>query len=395
MAITNYKTKPNDNIFNNAAINTKYANVANALNNTRSTISNNIFKAGTVSQPETSTESLYDTLRGDYPTLNVSSYSGGGGGMTNLSNIFASLEQGAETQRQVAKDTYNTKREDLLRDLERFQEENKRNIQNQQKAYLSNQASLESAIAQADRQNRISAAARGLGGSGLQQLAQLQNLLSQGQTISDMATENQNAMDTLRRALAEKEEDTKTAEDRALADYNNALMEIASNLAMNKSNYEYQAQEAANNRAASAANIAAQIASQNAQYEAQARADERSLKSQLSTLQKNYSKDIDSIEDMSSSALKKAYGSSKKADAYATIYNNYYANLGDILNAYGVGGTSVADKQYDTLASLYRQALGTNSKSSNWLSDWWNSGYTEDSIIKDKKGKYNWSVLID
>ncbi len=185
-----------------------------------------------------------------------SSY-GGGPGMIDLSNIMAAYEKEAQSNRDIAKQAYDTRREDLLTSLKRFQEQNARDVQNQQRAYLSNQASLESAIAQADRQNRISAASRGIGGSGLQQLAQLQNLLSQGQTISDMATENQGIMDTLRRKLAEQTQDTDTAINRALADYTNQISSINSKLASNKANIEYQARENAAARAASAAASAA------------------------------------------------------------------------------------------------------------------------------------------
>ena len=185
-----------------------------------------------------SVDNTYDASISDYMNGLVGSGGTGGYYTLDISNMLKAYEQGAQTQRDIAKQTYNTKREDLLTSLKRFQESNAKDVANQQKAYLSNQASLESAIAQADRQNRISSAARGLGGSGLQQLAQLQNLLSQGQTISDMATENQGVMDKLRRALMEKEEDTATAEARALSDYNNTLSEIASNLALNKANAE-------------------------------------------------------------------------------------------------------------------------------------------------------------
>ena len=172
------------------------------------------------------------------------------------------------------KDQYNTSRNDLATALNRYKEENALDRQNQQKAYTSDQAALEAAVQQADRQNRISAAARGLGGSGLQQLAQLQTLLSQGQTVSDMATQNQSVMDALKKALIQKEEDTNnsleklrkeyvakeedtnramealrkdyankeadvnTGLDKLLASYNNTLNNISAQLARNKAEAE-------------------------------------------------------------------------------------------------------------------------------------------------------------
>ena len=226
--------------------------------------------------------SLNDVLNNNYSSA-VSDYtsglvgSGGTGGYYTLdiSNMLKAYEQAADTQRQIAESKYNTKREDLLNSLKRFQDQNARDVANQQRAYLSNQASLESAIAQADRQNRISAASRGLGGSGLQQLAQLQNLLSQGQTISNMATENQSVMDTLRRALAEEQENYDIGTSRALEDYNNTLSEIASNLALNKANAEVQR---ANSYIAPSGGLSA--------YEAQSYGND--LAGQLSTIVRAY-----------------------------------------------------------------------------------------------------------
>ena len=181
----------------------------------------------------------YDTS--DYAnSLIGSGGSGGTGGYYTLDigGMLNAYDQQADADRNVAKQTYDSARNDLLTSLKRFQEQNALDRQNQQRSYLSNQASLESAVQQADRQNRISAAARGIGGSGLQQLAQLQTLLSQGQNVSDMATQNQNAMDALKRALTQKEEDTNTNLDKILKNYNNTLMNINAQLARNKADAE-------------------------------------------------------------------------------------------------------------------------------------------------------------
>ena len=166
--------------------------------------------------------------------------SGGSGGYYTLDigGMLKAYDQQAQADRAVAKSTYESKRNDLLTSLKRFQEQNAKDVERTQRAYLSDQASLESAIAQADRQNRINASARGIGGSGLQQLAQLQNLLSQGQNISDMATENQETLETLRNNLANYEEDTNKSLKDILDVYNNNLNSINAQLATNKANAE-------------------------------------------------------------------------------------------------------------------------------------------------------------
>ena len=173
----------------------------------------------------------------DLQAYDTSSYgSSGGGSGYNLSGVLSAYDQSAAADRALAQQVYDTKvrnlntaldrardsynvgvsntnnaynltADNLRRSLERYQADNKRFVENQKRSYLSDQASLEDARFQADRQTRIDAASRGLGGSGLQQLAQLQNLISQGNDISKLALENQGVMDDLRTDLANYTED--------------------------------------------------------------------------------------------------------------------------------------------------------------------------------------------
>ena len=190
--------------------------------------------------------------------------------LTNLGEALRQAEETYNLNKDITNSTYDTKRSDLEKSIERFREQNALNVADQRKAYLSNQAALESARAEADRQSRIEAAARGLGGSGLQQLAQLQNLINQSQDISDLATENQSAVDKLRTALSQAEEDynenksnietqrandlrslsntlenarkaKEIGENEALTNYENTLKEVEAALAQNKanSNWDY------------------------------------------------------------------------------------------------------------------------------------------------------------
>lgn len=189
-----------------------------------------------------SIDNTYDT--GGYEDYygDGSGGSGGYGGYVtpslDISGLLAAYQAQADADKATAKQTYDTTRNDLLTSLKRFQEQNAKDVENQQRSFLSNQAALESALSQADRQNRISSAARGLSGSGLQQLAQLQNLMSQGQDISDLATDNSQKMDILRKALQEYQTDTDTKLNSALNIYNNALNSIEANLAKSKADAE-------------------------------------------------------------------------------------------------------------------------------------------------------------
>lgn len=187
-------------------------------------------------------DNTYDTGGyGDYYGDGSGGSGGSGGYVTpslDISGLLAAYQSQADADKATAKQTYDTTRNDLLTSLKRFQEQNAKDVENQQRSFLSNQAALESALSQADRQNRISSAARGLSGSGLQQLAQLQNLMSQGQDISDLATDNSQKMDTLRKALQEYQTDTDTKLNSALNIYNNALNSIEANLAKSKADAE-------------------------------------------------------------------------------------------------------------------------------------------------------------
>ncbi len=148
----------------------------------------------------------------------------------DISGLLQSYENEAETQRKIANDTYNTTRNDLLTALKRYQEKNASDVQNQKQSYLTEQSSLESARESANRQSRISAAARGLGGSGLQQLAQLQNMIGQSEEVSQAANKNQAAMTDLANQLKEYTEDNESKQQQALTTRDNTLATIASNL---------------------------------------------------------------------------------------------------------------------------------------------------------------------
>ena len=125
----------------------------------------------------------------------------------NLNDAYNRYREDYITNKTNLENTYNTTASNLLKSLQRFQEQNAADVKSQRQDFLTNQSALETARAEADRQLRIDAARRGLGGSGLQQLAQLQTLLSQGQEVSKLANANQESMDKLRKALTQEIED--------------------------------------------------------------------------------------------------------------------------------------------------------------------------------------------
>ena len=279
-----------------------------------------------------------------YPTL--STYTGGGSsggsgsGSSYLSGLISAYNQSADADRAVAQQVYDTTvrnlntalgraeesyntgvsnanraydttASSLLRSLERFQNENKKNVELQKRNYLSEQAALEDARFEADRQNRISAASRGIGGSGLQQLAQLQTLLSQGQDISELALANRNALGDLREQLMEAQEDYDTDLANAQATRDDTLASLLTALnnaredntnSLNDALRTYQ-----NTLNSINANLADKTATARANAAASAAASSKSsgsLKALLTNLQDSAEADIKSVANASKSELR-------------------------------------------------------------------------------------------
>lgn len=167
----------------------------------------------------------------------------------DLSGIIADYKKNnqanIDTLNKTLSDTINTlktsseqTRNDLLTSLKRFQESNAENMRIQQQDFNASRASLEDEAFMNQRNSLANAASRGLGGSGLQQLAQLQNRLAAGKNISSLAQKNQNAQDALRRALAQQTEDTDTKVNNLETNLRNAIIEAQDKTAaeVNKSN---------------------------------------------------------------------------------------------------------------------------------------------------------------
>lgn len=283
---------------------------------------------------------------------------------TSLDRAQASYDTGVANANQ----NYETTRGNLLTSLKRFQEENAKNVENQKRAYLTDQAALESARLEADRQTRINNAARGLGGSGLQQLAQLQNLINQGQDISNLAASNQSEMDNLRTQMAQAQEDydtdlaaaekarkntvdnlltvlnnakadTTTGEADALATYYAALQGIDANLAnqIADANYNFgQNSYSASRSGGSSSNddVSVIVGGLSTIQDAfkEAAADIMGSKTKASSSQAKKLKDLYNTTAAEARAYQTNYGK----DLAGNAVNTNISNLKTILKSYGV-----------------------------------------------------------
>ena len=287
--------------------------------------------------------------------------------------MLSAFNQGAEANKALAKSTYDSKvnnlneilrqarenyeftKGDLETSLRRYQEQNARNVENQRKAYLTDQAALESARLEADRQTRIDAAARGLGGSGLQQLAQLQNLLNQGQDISNLATSNEDVLDKLRTQLAEQTEDINTKKEQARRVLEAA--ETSNKTGLNELLDAYNAQIQGIN-----ADLARNIADaeynfgQNA-YSASRSGTGSSSLNEASILASAYGA-LEQDFDTDLAAIYRGKGSSKdKAEAAENLYDTYKKKSSELYGGYGSNYKSLQDinlSNFKTLKDYYK-----------------------------------------
>ena len=188
----------------------------------------------------------------------------------DLTPILDSYKQSAEAQKGNLRGAYGSQRSQLLNSLKRFQEDTSLARAQQKEAFNANRADLEAQAYMADRSAMQNAAARGLGGSGLQQLAQLQNQIKSGEGTSDLAKSNQTALESLTRALANKDTDITSAVNDLTSEEANKVNEIEKNTTNVQENMKYneavRLQDAIERAQQANASIAAQSQSSANQY---------------------------------------------------------------------------------------------------------------------------------
>ena len=306
-----------------------------------------------------------------------SSSSGGGYAAPNRIDIQPMIDaftNAANARKNTLQTTANQQRSDLLNSIKRFQEDTARNQEIQRDAFNVSRADLEEAAFQADRANRISAAARGIGGSGLQQLSQLQTLMQQNNAISDLAGENTDVQMKLAENLARYEEDANTEIQNLMANLANSLSEIDASLGDQIANLRYtedtryeQARQAAMenalNRAQSQRSYENSVRNSYAQalldYELGLReqADEQVRYDDLvKNLQSDYSAQMADITDTNELA-------NKRKEYRDELYNLVQDNL--ISNDVYVSGLNYLNRVYNNRLN----AIDDDKNNSNsWLS---------------------------
>lgn len=347
----NNKSKSNANPFTSLS---NYINSLNSLNN-----------KSAETQTETPTETTYD----DY-----GSYGAGGGGVSgpqriDLTDILASYEKGAAAQEKAVRDSGESQRQSLLNSLKRFQEETAEARNQQRRSYNASRADLEGQAFMANRQAAQNAAARGLGGSGLQQLAQLQNLINQSAATDKLAQSNTDVLRQLAAAARNKEEDVNTSLLNLDKDIENKLATIAANNAQARANLQYQEDVRYEQARQAAEQFAASLAAQNAALTSSKAEKQESADASLGAILQNGLRAIKGAGSLPEA--KEAYDAATSALYETTAGYGLPVNQTDtyrqqLLNAYGgyagygTGATTLANE--DKIISALNKAIKDQSE---------------------------------
>lgn len=389
----------------------KYTASSNKTSNSASSIPNGAF-----SYLAPSTDSLMKQAASGASGYSSSGGSGGGGVSVpntqpigiDLSDILAAYTASAEAQKKAISDstaaqrkmlednlaaqlkTLETseasQREALLTSLKRFQEDTAKARSQQQASFNANRADLEAQAFMANRAAMQSAASRGLGGSGLQQLAQLQNLINQSGEVNELATGNTEALNTLAQNLARQEQDTttninnivkemqnkkealtteqKNTLSALLSEEVNNLNKIETNTTSLKEELKYQEAVRAENARVQAEQFAANLQAQNASIAAQYDLYNRQLQAEKEATNNETITGLAGALDKYSALIKSASNSSTKSKPAKALEENnkaVQAKYDEAVSALAsiYAGSGLSESYYNTyrkqLDSVYSQ----------------------------------------
>ena len=293
------------------------------------------------------------------------SSSSGGGGVANridMTPYINSLKEGAAANKKTISDKYAQERNRLSTQLKQYQENTATARRQAMDAYNSARADLEEQSYMNMRAAQQSAASRGLGGSGLQQLAQLSSQIESSNQTSDLSEQNTETQNDLTKALKDMESQINTAISDANTNEKNELTQIDTNTAQAIAQAQYQEEVRFQNALAEAAARNAAIA---AQRDAQ--------NQELALAMNDYTGNLKVLLDQGIAALTKDFNNSKyvkgnysKANADAlnkqleTTYNAYSSKLADVLLDSGMGqaGASYYDYYSQQLRNAYNMLSG-------------------------------------
>ena len=298
-----------------------------------------------------------------------SSSSSGGGGVANridMTPMINSLREGAAANKKTISDRYAAERNRLSQRLKQYQENTATARRQAMEAYNSARADLEEDAYMNMRAAQQSAASRGLGGSGLQQLAQLSSQIESSNQTSNLSEQNTDTQNELTKALKDMEEQINTGISEANMNEKNEIAQIDANTASAIAQAQYQEEVRYQQALAEAAARNAAIA---AQRDATNRELQAAMNGYAGTLDTLLKAGIDNLTStFNDSAYAKGNYSKKNADALnnklKTIYDQYMGSLGDTAleySKYGFGN-SYYDYYTQQLKNAYNMLSGNTQR---------------------------------
>lgn len=282
---------------------------------------------------------------------------GGGGGASagskiDLTPYINALNEGAAANKKTISDTYAAQRNQLAQALKQYQENTATARQQAMDAYNSARADLEEQSYMNMRAAQQSAASRGLGGSGLQQLAQLSSQIESSKQTSDLSKSNTDTQNELTKALKDYEENINTQTNDLTTEERNKIAEIDANVAQTIANAQYQEevryQEALQQASAQNASIAASARQAAAQYALENSSNLDALNTSLSNNLSDAINDLDKI-------FKGSGNNKKKQESLNSTYNTYKGLFQEALS--NTSGSPAANDYYNYYLNQLNNAL--------------------------------------
>lgn len=308
---------------------------------------------GTLAKPN-----LSDALK-DLSSSGGGSYGGGVANRIDMTPYINSLREGAAANKKTISDSYAAQRNQLSQALKAYQENTATARRQAMDAYNSARADLEEDAYMNMRAAQQSAASRGLGGSGLQQLAQLSSQIESGEQTSDLSKQNTETQNELTKALKDYENQVNTSINDLTTEERNKITEIDANVATAIAEAQYNEEVRYQQALAEAAARNAAIASQR----------DSSLQDLLTNLN-NYEGSLDGLTKDGIEALMSTFqnsdwyknknyskdsGNSLSKDLSA-VYSTYTSALNDAYanSGLGLGGRDYLDYYNKQLQNVYK-----------------------------------------
>lgn len=314
----------------------------------KKTIKNDNAKKVAIPVVKPNTEGNLANLIKAYGGSSGGSGGGGGGGVANridMTPFINSLREGAAANKKTISDRYAAERNRLSTQLRQYQENTATARRQAMDAYNSARADLEEQSYMNMRAAQQSAASRGLGGSGLQQLAQLSSQIESGKQTSDLSKQNTETQNDLTKALKDVEEQINTAISDANTEERNQITQIDANVAQAIAEAQYNEEVRYQNALAEAAARNAAIASQRS-----------NISTELANLLSGYSNSMDATLSSATNAFSTVLRNKNNKDVYKNkkavksdlgkVYDEYLGTLSSIYGSSDYAGLLGTGRQY-------------------------------------------------